>query len=193
MSPTIPESIRSYLADPQVRAGVDALLLRSDKLPPDLEWSEMPAYYRALSAAQRVMADCAMTLDELWDTVWGPAIPPGWTPQRPDDQVAEDGQASPHPKICWEDWTYFRCFVRGRRSVYTGVYFAESGLAVGFGVFKGTGSNAVDRRIEGFERDEDTSIYWQSEPTKLLSDGRLPVDDLASHRELALQAIAMAV
>ena len=192
MGLTLPDSVLAYFKDPQVRAGVDAMMTRSDKLPADLKWSEMQGYYRALAAAQRLVVDHALLLHEVWQAVWESEIPRTWKVDDPDEQVANAGQ-SPHPRLCWESGAYFRCYDRGLRSVHTGVSLNESGFHVGFGVFKQrTGSNAIRQSIEGFEIDEDQEYFWQEKPLPLPTAGEVAVEQLAAHVEQALLAIATA-
>lgn len=190
MAVSFPDSVLAYFKDPQVRAGVDALTTRSDKLPADLSWSEMPGYYRALGAAQRLVVDHALLLQEIWHAVWDPVIPAGWLELEPDDQVADVSQ-SPHPKVCWEGGAYFRCYNRGLRTIHTGISLNESGLYMGFGVFKQrTGSSALRQPIEAFEIDEDNDCFWQEKPLSIPTDGTVAVDQLVAHREQALRVIA---
>lgn len=192
MALSFPDSVLAYFKDRQVRAGVNAMMTRADKLPADLQWSEMPGYYRALSATHRLVVDHVLLLQEVWQAVWEAAIPSDWEALDPDEQVA-DADQSPHPKVCWEEGAYYRCYTRGLRTIYTGIALSESGLYVGFGVFKKrTGTSALRQRIEAFELDEDNDCFWQEKPLPIPTNGTVAVDELIAHREQALLAIATA-
>lgn len=185
-----PDGVLAYFTDPQVRAGVDAMMARPDKLPRDLQWSEMPAYFRALSAAQRVVVDHALLLQDAWQAAWEPLIPSSWTAIDPDDQVA-DWQCSPHPRSCWESGSFARCFNSGLRTIQVGISLNEGGLFVNFGVFRlRTGSVVLRRPVSGFEYDEDEGILSDETPLPIPADGSVAIGRLVARCVEALAVIA---
>ena len=78
MSFELPESYRAYCSDVAVRTAVDHILSADSKtplaLPADIEWKDMPAFHRAVLSAHQVRCEYAVSLIELWDTVWQRAL-----------------------------------------------------------------------------------------------------------------------
>lgn len=74
----LPESYRAYCSDVAVRTAVDHILSADSgaplTLPADIEWKELPAFHRAVLSAHQVRCEFAMSLIELWDAVWKPAL-----------------------------------------------------------------------------------------------------------------------
>lgn len=79
MSFALPDSYRAYCTDAAVRTAVDHLLSSADKktglsLPADIDWSDLPAFHRAVLSAHQVRCERAVFLFDLWDAVWEPAL-----------------------------------------------------------------------------------------------------------------------
>lgn len=186
MSFRIPDSVRSYYADLTVQSGVDALLAKPRKLPSDLQWREMADYYHAWLAAHRVVVDHAVALDAVWNLVWRDAVPSGWAPASPDDQVAAAGDTDPHPIASWSNDWLVRCFNRGKSTLYLATSIGEPGLVLGFGVYNARGSLAV-RSVEGFEHDASSDMLWVEDAARPDAEGDV---DLTTLHEAAARAIA---
>lgn len=188
MTFTIPESVRCYYGDPAVQSGIDALLAKPKKLPPDLRWTEMPDYYQAWLAAHRVVVDHAVTLDAAWNLVWRDAVPLEWSPASPDNQIAADGDTDPHPFSSWANDWFVRCFNQGKHTLYTATSIGEAGLSIGFGVYNARGTLAVNM-AEGFEPSEISDLLWLTEPVKPNTDGKVDLEVLHKAVLCALASI----
>ena len=75
----LPESYRAYCTDAAVRSAVDHILSSTDRkgglgLPPDMGWSDLPAFHRAVLSAHQVRCERAIFLIDLWEAVWRPAL-----------------------------------------------------------------------------------------------------------------------
>ena len=74
----LPESYRAYCSDAAVRTAVDHILAADSKapltLPADIEWKDLPAFHRAVLSAHQVRCEFAVSLIDLWDAVWQPAL-----------------------------------------------------------------------------------------------------------------------
>ena len=74
----MPKSYRAYCADAAVRTAVDHILSSADRkggldLPPDMDWSDLPAFHRAVLSAYQVRCERATFLIDLWEAVWRPS------------------------------------------------------------------------------------------------------------------------
>lgn len=108
----LPPSVFQYLTVPKLRAGVDSVLeYGGKKLPPGLEWDELPQYFRAAVAAIAVRVDWALAMEELWRCVW-PGELIGWSPVSIDNQSTPDFGAHVSIDLCWTDEWFGRCFTR---------------------------------------------------------------------------------
>lgn len=178
------DSVRAYVFDPMVSAGVDALLGKADKLVPDLRWTDIRPYHEAWIAAQRVKADWAITLCELWDVSWSSSIPRGWDPVLPDDQVHEDKDASPHPSVCWTQSWYGRLMERDDAKLWLYVDLDVTALSVGVALEGRKASNLLGTSIARMTYDKETQIHWQSDPAVFDDGGAV---DLRSTIELCME------
>lgn len=72
---TIPESVFAYFSNSAVQAAVDHLLDNKSAVPvSQIQWAELPEYYRAVLAAHQTKAEYAITLFDLCNTIWGNVI-----------------------------------------------------------------------------------------------------------------------
>lgn len=185
MTLKVPESVRCYYGDLTVRSGVDALLAKPQKLPPDLQWREMSDSYQAWLAAHRVVVHHALALDAVWTLVWHDAVPAAWSPASRDDQVAAGGDTDPQPVSSWaKDWLV-RCFSRGKSTLYLATSIGEPGLTLDFGVYNARGSLAV-RSVDGFEHEAPRDMLWLAEPARPDAQGDV---DLTALHEAPVRAI----
>lgn len=167
------DSVRSYLHDRMISAGVDLLAASSGKLAPDLRWGELPGYYDAWLAAQRVKADWAMTLLELWDATWLNNVPTGWIAADPDEQVMENSKASPHPHTIWDQSWFVRLFERNSERLYLCADLENFTFKVGLWLEDKRGKSLLTRNVPGMTYDRESEILWLSEPPQYADDGSL--------------------
>ena len=184
----IPDSVRSYYRDLTVQSGVDALLVKPQKLPPDLRWGEMADYYRAWLAAHRVVIDHAVALEAVWNLVWRDAVPAGWLAASPDDQTASDVDTDPHPFTSWANDWLVRCFNRGKSTLYLATSIGESGPTLGFGVYNARGSLVV-KSVGGFEHDAASDMLWVEEPARPDASGDVDLTTLHAAAARAISAM----
>lgn len=175
------ESVRSYLNDRMISAGVDLLSDKSSKLAPDLRWNEMPGYYDAWLAAQRVKADWAMSLLELWEATWASNVPDGWTPSEPDEQVIESSYSNPHPQTCWDESWLARLFTRGAERLWLYADMTDNIFRIGFALEDRRGRSVFTGNVPGIDFDREDEIFWQAERPAFAKDGSL---DLAQTLEI---------
>lgn len=193
MTLIVPQSMLSYFQETVIETGVEAILARPDKLPADLKWEEMPAYYKAYLAAQRVMVDHAILMDELWRASWAGCIAANWQTFEPDDQVPEDPTTDPHPRWAWTNDWHTRIYERGQRRIYLCVSIEKEGAYIGFGVFKiRTWGNAIPSRVDGFELN-DEGFHWQEKPFSYDSSGQIAFGTLSKLQGTALKSITKAI
>lgn len=97
----IPESVRDYLHDGGVRHAISELLRldERDEVLPSLEWRELPRYYEALSAAQRIRIDWMLFSQQTWGEVWS-NLAPDWKPYAPHEEVEADDGMQPTLANC---------------------------------------------------------------------------------------------
>lgn len=165
------DGVRSYLHDRMISAGVDLLASNSGKLAPDLRWSELPGYYDAWLAAQRVKADWAMTLLDLWNATWSHNIPHGWTSADPDEQVMENPKVGPHPITCWDQNWFVRLFERNAERLYLCADLEDYTFRVGLWLEDKRGKSLLTRNVPGMTYDREAEILWLSEPPQFADDG----------------------
>lgn len=133
MSFQLPESISAFLTEPAIRTATLALLEgKRERVPDDITWPELPGYYRAMAAAQRIKVDYAMASYDLWQAVWGDAVA-GWSPLSPAIQAHSDWDSSVTIERCWDEGGLTRCFEKLRaRPIWLSVEFDETGCSIGF-------------------------------------------------------------
>lgn len=194
----LPESVYQYLTDPAIRAGVDSVLeYGSKKLPPGLEWAELPQYFRAVVAASSVQADWALALENLWRRVW-PSQPVGWSAVSVDEQSTRAFDAHVSIDKCWSEEWFGRCFTRPatlaasakpRRQpapdiLCLGVSITLDGASIGI---------ALDPRPTAvpdqalFRYDDEAGAWWSVEQSI-----KSPILDLTQLHHAARQALAWA-
>ena len=144
----LPESVFRYLKEPSVQGGVDAVLEYGiKKLPPGLEWEELPQYNRAALAAVSVQVDWSLALHDLWSAIWPESVS-GWRPLTLDEQNTGDYAAQISIAQCWDQEWFGRCFIKlsvtgsggGKRRqadppvLCLGVSLSREGFSVGFSI-----------------------------------------------------------
>ncbi len=166
------DSVYQYLTQPRIRTAVDSVLdYGVKKLPPGLEWEELPQFYRAALAASSVQVEWALTLEDLWRRTW-PATVAGWTALSVDVQNTRDLSAQVGVEKCWDEGWFGRCFTRpairaaqprgGRHAddpvVCLGVSLALEGVAIGLSL--DLESDVVNLELAGFGYDEEHEGWW---------------------------------
>lgn len=127
----LPSSVRAYLSDPAVRTGVDALLaIPADSLPDGLEWHELGHYLSARAAAELTRGEWAVTLHQLWQSLWGAIEDEGWRPAQPDELLEHSYEAT--PEACWRKQMFATWHVKGKMTLYTAVRLTRSTTQVAF-------------------------------------------------------------
>lgn len=152
----IPSGLLSYFNDSKTEAAVDLLLAKKrPSIPDDVEWNEVPDYFRALRAARQIQADLAILVHEIWHAVWKP-LPAPWTAKAPHEQV-DDGLLDPH--TIWGQWYALRSYGLGKLRSELLVYADnESGVQIGFNVLQDGKSklhskSKIKQDIAGWEDD----------------------------------------
>jgi hypothetical protein len=192
----LPQSVVQYLTEPKLRAGVDSVLeYGARKLPPGLEWDELPQYFRAALAANHVQVDWALAHEELWRCVW-PSELVGWSPASLDEQSTRDFDAHVSIDNSWSDEWLWRCFTRPasrttsakpRRQpapdkLYLGVSITLQGASVGVSIDPSPTATAPDPTL--FHFDEEFTA-WRSEEQSI--EG--PTLDLSELQHAARRAL----
>jgi hypothetical protein len=98
-------AVFEYLTQADIEIGVDALLEWPNKLPADLQESELTLYFEAWMGAHQVQAAYALDLADLWTQVWGNALrtkllPPGAARRKLDGDL--------NPKSLWQSGDFVR-------------------------------------------------------------------------------------
>lgn len=127
---TVPESVLAYFSQSAVRTSVDLLLSgKEPKVPIDLQWDEVPSFYRACLAARQVQAEFAIFTEQLWREVWDD-VPQEWrpcAPGRPDRPDLAVGLST-----IWNEGCFGRRFEKGGFAVETSVgLWANTGFQLG--------------------------------------------------------------
>jgi hypothetical protein len=170
---TIPESVFEYLTDPRVRAGADSILeYDAAKVPPGLEWDELPRFYQAALSAALIRSDWACTLAEFWALVW-PRNVEGWTALSIDEQTVADKDGRLSLNDCWDGEWLGRRFEKRVSSVgsaskrsrmdvlYLGVSLSLDGISIGLSIDMKT--EDFDASAAGFVFDEEADGWWMPE------------------------------
>ncbi len=171
------DSVRSYLHDRMIGAGVDLLADTSSKLVPDLRWNELPSYYEAWLAAQRVKGDWALTLLELWEACWSDNVPAGWNAVDPDEQVPLNRNLNPHPNVCWEENWFGRLFLQGAERLWLCADMEDNVFRVGLWLEDKREKPLLTGNVPGMTYDRDAGILWQTDPPPYAPDGSLDVGE----------------
>lgn len=127
----MPLSVRSYLTDSAVRAGVEALLaVPANTVPEGLEWEELGDYLAARTAAELTRFEWAIMIRQLWEWIWTDLEIESW---KPGDvkEMADEGQTVT-PALCWEEKSFSLWHEHGKRFLYTGVTITRKSTQVGF-------------------------------------------------------------
>ena len=129
MSFELPESYRAYCSDAAVRTAVDHILSAGSKtplsLPSDIEWKDLKAFHRAVLSAHQVRSEFAVSLIDLWDAVWQPALD-RWEFQSglvPETMVAAEEwwPQKLDTNTVWNAGHFFRLFKMGETGVPLGL------------------------------------------------------------------------
>ena len=130
----VPESYLTYCTDAAVRTAVDHILdSKSLCLPPDIEWSDLPAFHRAVLSAHQVRCEFAVFLDDVWNAVWVPALENFRCEEKPEPLTVNDAQIWHEQKLdtytIWAQGWYCCPFT-----------FSDTGFSFGPGVCADTES-----------------------------------------------------
>ncbi len=163
----ISPGLLSYFSDSKTEAAVDLLLAKKrPSIPDDVEWNDVPDYFRAVRAARQIQVDLAILLHEIWNAVWKP-MPAQWKAAAPYEQV-DDGLLDPH--TIWGQWYALRSYERGNLRSELLVYADhESGVQIGFNVLQNNkskihGKSKITQDLASWEYDGET--LWS--PTGLV-------------------------
>jgi hypothetical protein len=153
----ISSGLLAYFNDSKTESAVDLLLAKKrPSIPDDVNWSDVPDYFRALRAARQIQADFAILLHEIWNAIWTP-LPVPWTADAPHEQI-DDGFLD--PRTIWDHWYALRGYGFGKLSSELLVYAdKEAGVQIGFNVLLNSKSK-LKGPIKGWEKDEVT--FWSS-------------------------------
>lgn len=151
--PKIPATVKAYLTDASIKAGVDALLaIKPSTVPQDLILEEFGDYYAARAAAEITRYDRASSLYDIWRWIWGDAIGPDWLPASRDALIEKE--LSITPESCWDDACFCVFHSRSQVTLSTGVGFTDKWIEIVFSVDDDTGP--LLRALDTFDwRDED--------------------------------------
>lgn len=195
----LPESVFQYFTQARIRTAVESVLdYGAKKLPPGLEWEELPQFYRAALAASSVQVEWALTLDQLWSRVW-PTVVPGWTALSVDEQNTGDLDAQVSIETCWREEWFGRCFTRsavpaaqaqGRRQtdavLCLGVSLTLEGVAIGLSL--DLDSDVASLELAGFRYDDEDESWWTSE--QVITGPTVDLRELQQAASKALQWLA---
>lgn len=180
----VPQSVMAYFTQPAVATAVDLLLSgKKPKVPENLRWDELAAFYRACLAAQQVQAEYAILMEKFWRAIW--QVPPSFTPTTPHDPGRRDMSVA--ISTIWDQGYFSRGFKKSDWWLDLTVYLEDStGFQVGVGLWRGS----------EFMLDKGALPNWASEDSETLwtSPGLVPlveVVDPSPFRELADDAMEL--
>ena len=134
MTVDVPESVYAYFSDSKISSAVDLLLAKArPKIPEDLEWSEIPAFYRAIAAARQTQSDFAVLLHDVWFASWT-NMPDPWQADGP----SYAGQSAEVADV-WESGYFSRTFKLDDARCELLVYLdgLAGGVQIGFELTRG--------------------------------------------------------
>jgi len=139
----IPPGLLSYFNENKTESAVDLLLAKKrPSIPDDVEWEDVPNYFRAVRAARQIQADLAILLHEIWNAVWDP-LPAPWKAKAPHEQV-DDGLID--PRTIWDHWYALRAYECDKLNSELLIYADnESGVQIGFNVLRNDKSKLHSR------------------------------------------------
>lgn len=158
MNVDVPESVYAYFTDRRIRSAVDLLLSKGrPKVPEDIGWAELPAFYRAVAAARQTQSDLAVFLHEFWTATWED-MPRPWQAEYPSGA----GQNVDMFDI-WDNDHFTRTFKRDGMTCELSVYLdgAEEGIQIGFELLRGNRSLVKTGDMQGWE--QDSNCFWSPE------------------------------
>ena len=146
----------AYFGDSKTRAAVDLLLAKKrPSIPDDVEWDEVPEFFRALRAARQIQTDYAILLHEIWNDVWKPLPATIWKAKAPYEQ-GDDGILD--PTTIWTNSYALRLYERDKLSSELIVYVDnETGVQIGFNVTQ-NGKTKLPKLLADWEADDGT--FW---------------------------------
>lgn len=179
----VPKSVIAYLTDARVSGAIETLLSKDKpKIPEDIEWSELPSFYRAVAAATQARSDFAAFLHDVWSGTWQ-RFPDLWEPEEP----YAGGQSTNLPDI-WSNGYLSRTARWREVTCELCVYLdsAKEGVQIGFELLKSNRS---------LVRSDDLQMAWEADVNCFWSASRtLPLDTSVDLRELdAFREEALAV
>ncbi len=177
-----------------MRPAVESVLdYGSKKLPPGLEWDELPKYFHAVVAASSVQADWALAHEKLWRCVW-PSELVKWSPASLDEQSTGEFDAHVSIDKCWSEEWLWRCFTRRPRDsttrrrgkspdiLYLGVSITLDGASVGVSIEPCPTAAGPDATLLYFDHE---STSWRSVEQSITG----PTLDLSALQHAARQAL----
>ena len=184
----VPATLQAYLTEPAIRTGVDALLMvKPDRLPPDLGIDELGDYYAARAAAELTRYDWAIALHGLWSQIWGEAIDSHWVPVSTETLIANELSVTPFD--CWDQEGF--CVYHAHADLYlsTGVSFDADRTQISFSI-DNEEEQVLLRELSPFkwsdENDEDWPEWLVFDFAKSPLDPQFRFDDL---QEAARKAV----
>lgn len=183
---TVPDGLLSYFRDEGVCQAVDLLLSkRRPPVPDNLEWSDVPNFFRSVRAARQIQVDYAILLHDVWNAAWAP-LPALWYAAKPHEQV---GEGLLDPALIWDQSCALRFFSMEGRDLFCELAVAcdsEAGLQIGFNLTKGENS-ILPKRIPGWERLEQT--FWSTAQLVRLGEN-ICITPLKEYARQALEIIS---
>ncbi|WP_311268772.1 hypothetical protein [Sphingobium sp. WCS2017Hpa-17] len=160
---TVPQSVLAYFEQPAVQSAVDLLLAKKEpKVPDNLQWKDVPAFYRASLAARQVPIEFAIFTEELWRHVWVD-VPTAWRPCAPSNPARPDLSVSAW--TVWDEGCFSRRFERAGLSLELAAgLWSETGLQLGVLVYGIDGRRLLDIcPLKGWDREGYDMLWTQEE------------------------------
>ena len=153
----IPEGLMAYFHNETICEAVNLLLSKKrPPLPDNVEWNDVPDFFRSVRAARQIQGDYAILLHEIWNAVWQP-LPEPWYAYEPHEQ---SGEGVLDPGIIWDQNFALRYFEIEERELYCELIVSagiDGGVQIGFYLTKGEEA-ALSSRIKGWDREGD--VFW---------------------------------
>ncbi|SHM44902.1 hypothetical protein SAMN05518668_109177 [Sphingobium sp. YR657] len=162
---TVPQSISAYFEQSAVQAAVDLLLAKKEpKVPDNLQWKDLPAFYRASLAARQVPIEFAIFTEELWRRVWG-EVPSDWKPCAPSAPARADLSVSAW--TIWDEGCFSRRFERaGVALELSAGLWSDTGLQLGILLYDTDDRRLLDTwPLHGWDREGYDTVWTQDEIT----------------------------